>query len=110
ASSSAIYGSRAASGVVLITTKKGKPGSPAFVFSTTLGDQTLAKQESVLSAAQFRSYVNANGTPAQIAMMGSANTNWQDQIYQTALGSTNNLSISGGLKKLPYRISIGYQD
>ncbi len=110
ASAAAIYGTRAANGVILITTKKGKGGALKMNFSSnnTLG--TLVKEVSVLTPAQFRAVVNANGTPAQIAMMGSANTNWQDQIYQDAIGTNNNLSISGGLKGLPYRISVGYQD
>ena len=110
ASSSAIYGSRAASGVILITTKKGKPGSPAFNFGTSVGDQTLAKQESVLSAAQFRSYVNAKGNAAQIAMLGSASTNWQDEIYQQAIYSSTNLSVTGSVATMPYRLSYGYLD
>ena len=110
ASSSAIYGSRAASGVILITTKKGKAGPPAFNFSTAIGDQTLAKEESVLSAGQFRSYVNANGTPAQIAMLGSSNTNWQDQIYQQAIFSSTNFSVTGTTANTPYRLSYSYLD
>ena len=110
ASSAAIYGTRAANGVILITTRKGRGGKLKVSLSSnnTLG--TLVKEVSVLSPAQFRAIVNANGTPAQIAMLGGANTNWQDQIYQDAIGTDNNLSISGGVKKLPYRISVGFQD
>jgi TonB-linked SusC/RagA family outer membrane protein len=110
ASSAAIYGTRAANGVILITTKKGKGGPLKVSLSSNNTVGTLVKDESVLSPAQFRSVVNANGTAAQKAMIGGANTNWQDQIYQDAIGTDNNLSISGGLKKLPYRISVGYQD
>jgi iron complex outermembrane receptor protein len=110
ASSSAIYGSRAASGVFLITTKKGKSGPPVFNFSTTVGDQTVAKDESVLSTGAFRSYVNANGTAAQIAQMGSANTNWQNEIYHDAIFSSSNLSVVGSYKTMPYRLSYSYLD
>jgi TonB-linked SusC/RagA family outer membrane protein len=110
ASASAIYGTRAANGVIIITTKKGRGGSLKINFNTLNSVSQITKQVSVLSADQFRSVVNKNGTAAQIAALGTANTNWQDQIYQTAFGTTNNISVSGGIKDLPYRISIGYQN
>jgi len=110
ASAAAIYGTRAANGVIIITTKKGKGGGVKVALQSTNSVSTLVKKVSVLSAAQFRSVVNANGSAAQIAMMGGASTDWQDQIYHTGIGTNNNISISGGLKKLPYRISVGYQD
>ncbi len=108
ASAAAIYGTRASNGVILITTKKGTGGKLRMNFSTSVSASTITKKVDVLSADEFRTIVNAKGTPAQIAMLGTANTDWQDEIYQTALATDNNLTISGGLKKLPYRISIGY--
>jgi TonB-linked SusC/RagA family outer membrane protein len=109
AAATAIYGSRAASGVILVTTKKGKSGSPQFNFNTSLGDQTLAKKEDVLSAGDFRAYVNANGTAAQKAQLGTANTNWQDLIYRQAVFSSSNISVTGSVSNvMPYRISYGY--
>jgi TonB-linked SusC/RagA family outer membrane protein len=112
AAASAIYGSRAASGVILISTKKGKAGPPQFNFSTTVGDQTLAKEESVLSPGQFRAYVNANGDAAQKAQMGSSSTNWQNEIYRQAVYSSTNLSVTGSLPNInmPYRLSYSYLD
>ena len=110
ASATAIYGSRAAGGVIIITTKKGSAGPVKINLSSANSVGKLIKEVPVLSAAQFRSVVNQNGTPAQIALMGSSNTNWQDQIFQSAFGSNDNLSISGGIKKLPYRLTVGYQD
>jgi iron complex outermembrane receptor protein len=111
ASAAAIYGTRAANGVIIITTKKGRSGGDLRVsFSSNNTASALIKQVGVLSPAQFRAAVNANGTAAQKAMLGGANTNWQDQVYQTGLGTTDNLSISGGIKNLPYRVSLGYQD
>jgi iron complex outermembrane receptor protein len=109
ASAAAIYGARAAGGVIIITTKKGRGGELKVNFRSNNSMSTLTKQVSVLSPAQFRAVVNANGTPAQVAEMGAANTNWQDQIYQTAFGTDNHISLSGGVKDLPYRLSIGYQ-
>ncbi len=110
ASASAIYGTRAANGVIIITTKRGKGGSVKINFNTLNSVSQITKEVPVLSAAQFKSVVNANGTAAQIAMMGTANTNWQNQIYQTAFGTTNNISVTGGIKNLPYRLSVGYQN
>ena len=117
ASAAAIYGSRASSGVILITTKKGRGGAPKFNFNTQLGASVIAKEESVLSTDQLKAYVNANGTPAQIAEMGGANTNWQNEIYQTGIISNSNISMSGSLNNmkgiinsLPYYVSAGYLD
>lgn len=108
ASATAIYGSRAANGVIIITTKKGQSGKPKFSFVSQLSAGVLAKKFPVLSATQFRSLVNTYGTPAQIALMGSENTDWQDQIYQTAISNDNNLSVSGSISNIPYRLSVGY--
>jgi len=110
ASASAIYGTRASNGVIIITTKKGRSGPLKVNLSSTNSLSVLTKKVNVLSPAQFRSVVNANGTAAQIASLGAANTDWQDQVYQDGLGTNNNISISGGLGRLPYRISVGYQD
>ncbi|MGB8191444.1 MAG: TonB-dependent receptor [Chitinophagaceae bacterium] len=108
ASAAAIYGTRASNGVILITTKKGRGGALRVNFNSVNSVSSIVKKVDVLSADEFRSIVNARGTAAQKAMLGSFNTDWQDQIYQTAFGSDNNISISGGLKSLPYRLSLGY--
>lgn len=108
ASAAAIYGSRASNGVIIITTKKGTSGKPRFSFVSQLSAGVLAKKFDVLSADEFRNLVNTHGTAAQKALMGNANTDWQDEIYQTAIGTDNNLSVSGSLNKLPYRLSLGY--
>ena len=110
ASAAAIYGNRASNGVILITTKKGKTGKPVIDFSTQFSAGKLVKEASVLTANQLRDYVNTNGTAAQKAQLGTANTDWQKQIYQTALTTDNNLSVSGATKLLPYRVSVGYLD
>ncbi len=110
ASAAAIYGSRAANGVILITTKKGKSGPLKVNFNSTNSVSTIIKKASVLSPSQFRSVVESQGSASQIAALGSANTNWQDQIYSTGYGTTDNISINGGVKNLPYRISLGYGD
>jgi iron complex outermembrane receptor protein len=108
ASATAIYGSRASNGVIIITTKKGRSGKPKFNFTTQNSISTLPKEADVLSPAEFRNYVNTHGTPAQIAIMGNANTDWQNEIYDNAFTTDNNLSVSGSYKVLPYRVSLGY--
>ncbi|WDF54069.1 SusC/RagA family TonB-linked outer membrane protein [Mucilaginibacter sp. KACC 22063] len=110
AASTAIYGSRASNGVIIITTKKGKSGAPAVNVSSQNSVATTANRLDVLSADQVRQYVNANGTAAQKALLGKASTNWQDEIYQKAFTTNNNVSISGSAKNMPYRVSVGNLD
>lgn len=108
ASSAAIYGSRANNGVILITTKKGRSGKLRINFSTTNSISKIANKLDVLSGDEVRAIVNEYGNTLQKAQVGTANTDWQDVIYQTAFGSDNNLSIVGGIKNLPFRLSVGY--
>ncbi|MGC4129816.1 MAG: SusC/RagA family TonB-linked outer membrane protein [Bergeyella sp.] len=111
ASAAAIYGNRASNGVILITTKKGSAGKMKVNFSTVASVSKKMGNTDVLSADEFREYV-INNAPLQkyIDMLGTSNTNWQDLIYQEAWGTDNNVSISGGIKKLPYRLSLGYNE
>jgi len=111
ASSAAIYGNRASNGVILITTKKGTSGRFKVDFSTMASASTRMGDQKVLSADEFRNYVQANATqPKYLGLLGNADTNWQDKIYQTAWGTDNNLALSGGIKGLPYRLSFGYNE
>ncbi|HTR31893.1 MAG TPA: SusC/RagA family TonB-linked outer membrane protein [Puia sp.] len=113
ASAAAIYGSRASAGVIIITTKHGRGGKPQFNANATVTAGTIAKKVSVLSAGQFRSYINSQvaanpGDSVYADMMGGASTDWQKEIFQTALTTNENLSISGAANNTPYRISVGY--
>ncbi|NTD97603.1 TonB-dependent receptor [Agrobacterium tumefaciens] len=110
ASAAAIYGARASNGVIIITTKKGLSNELKVSFNSVNSISKIVKQLEVLSADEIRSIVNSKGTTAQKAQLGGFNTNWQDLIYQDGFSTDNNLSISGGIKKLPYRISVGYQN
>lgn len=111
ASAAAIYGSRAANGVIVITTKKGTKGGVKVNFSSQVGVNTVANTVDVLNADQFRSFVNEKGTDAQKALMGTSSTNWQNEIFNTALTTNNNISVSGALfNKLPVRLSVGNVD
>ena len=110
ASAAAIYGNRASNGVILITTKKGSSGRLKVNFSTMGSVSTKMGNQSVLTADEFRDFVKANASQNYIDKLGTANTNWQDLIYQAAWGTDNNVAISGGIKKLPYRLSLGYNE
>ncbi|SET12627.1 SusC/RagA family TonB-linked outer membrane protein [Hymenobacter actinosclerus] len=113
ASSTAIYGNRASNGVILVTTKKGLSGEKLTV---NLSSQTSVSQRfkeyDVLNAGELRDIVNANGSARQIAALGTANTNWQKEIFRTAATYDNNISLTGSVGKLPFRVSYGnlYQD
>lgn len=110
ASATAIYGSRASNGVIIITTKKGVVGKPVVNLNTQISVSTLSKEVPVLTGDQLRAYVKTNGSAAFQGLLGTASTNWQKEIYQTAVSNDNNVSVSGGLKNLPYRVSVGYLD
>jgi len=108
ASAAAIYGTRAANGVIIITTKKGKSGALKFNFNTVTSIANKTGEVDVLTGDQVRAVVSQMGNAKQKAQVGTANTNWQDAIYHTGVSTDNNLSFSGGLNKLPYRVSVGY--
>ncbi|WHF51691.1 SusC/RagA family TonB-linked outer membrane protein [Chryseobacterium gotjawalense] len=110
ASAAAIYGNRASNGVILITTKKGSSGRVRVNFSTSGSVSTKMGNQSVLTADEFRDFVKANASQHYVDKLGTANTNWQDLIYQTAWGTDNNVAITGGIKQLPYRLSLGYTE
>ena len=113
ASSTAIYGSRASNGVIIITTKKGSGEGVKVSFSTTNSVSHAAKFASNLSVDEFRSAVEQFGTPAQLSLLGNARTDWNKEIFKTAFGTDNNISVSGRATSwLPFRVSLGamYQD
>ncbi len=109
ASSTAIYGSRASNGVIIITTKKGQQGGIKVNFNTTNSVQTRAQMVDMLGYDDFVSVINKYGTDNQKSLLGDAHTDWNDQVYRTAFGTDNNLSVSGSIGKfLPFRASVGY--
>ena len=109
ASSTAIYGSRASNGVIIITTKKGQQGAVKVNFNTTNSLQTRAQMVDMLSRDEFVNVINQFGDANQNSLLGTANTDWNDEVYRTAFGTDNNLSVSGSIDKwLPFRVSVGY--
>ncbi len=117
ASDTAIYGSRASNGVILITTKKGKAGAkPRVSIDMSASVKTVAKTVDVLGADAFRDFFMANygGNADAVAALGNASTKWQDEIYRTAFSEEINASVAGGYVakeldfKMPYRLSAGF--
>ncbi|MDJ1491920.1 TonB-dependent receptor [Cytophagaceae bacterium DM2B3-1] len=108
ASATAVYGARAANGVVVITTKKGKAGKTEMSFSASTAWSSLSRKIGVFSADEFRKQVVANKGNL---IDGKGNTDWQDELTQTGLSKQIDLSIGGGSSdKFSYYASAGYQD
>ncbi|MDR1672882.1 MAG: TonB-dependent receptor [Bacteroidales bacterium] len=110
ASATAIYGSRASNGVILITTKKGVKGQTLRVAASSQNSVAIVAQRiDVMSADEFREAVRSNPFTDQryIDMLGTANTDWQKEIFRAAFTTDNNLNVSGSVKNLPFRVSAG---
>ncbi|MBI9059770.1 MAG: TonB-dependent receptor [Labilibaculum sp.] len=114
ASSTAIYGSRASNGVIIITTKKGKKGSPLKVnYSGSVSVASAIDYIDVFSGDQVRKIANENRNlydAVNYDKLGTENTDWQKEIFRTAISHDHNLAFSGSKKNLPYRVSLGYTD
>jgi TonB-linked SusC/RagA family outer membrane protein len=111
ASSAAIYGANAANGVVLITTKSGSGGrhGTQVEYNTTFSSSSVTRTPQLLNAAQFAAAVAAYA-PARVSLLGTANTNWYDQIDRTGYGTDQNLSVTNTGDNTFYRLSLGYFD
>ncbi len=135
ASATAIYGSRGSNGVIIITTKKGNKNmkTPQVSYAGSVTVSVKKSTWDVMSGDQYRNFIydlfgakdsdgnylrNAQGqvtdadgnVPDPIAYLGTANTDWQDLIYRTAVSHDHNVNIGGAVANLPYRVSVGYTD
>jgi len=113
ASATAIYGSRASNGVIIITTKKGKLGSGMKVqYDGKASIYTVPNTLDVLSADEFRALVEEQyaDNPNALSLLGESNTDWQKEILKNSFGQDHNVSLSGSTKNTPYRASIGYSN
>lgn len=110
ASATAIFGSRASNGVILITTKKGQSGKPQVNFSANMYVNTPRRTLDMMDGNQFRQYIISHfgEGSSQANGLGTANTNWQDHVLRTNISHDYNLSVGGTAGFLPYRVSVGY--
>ena len=109
ASATAIYGSRASNGVIIITTKKGRSGQkPSVTYNGDVTLSTVQKKYKVMNASEYKQALTNLGLDT--SGLGTADTDWQDEIFRTAISTNHNVSIQGGLKNMPYRVSLGFED
>lgn len=112
ASATAIYGSRGSNGVIIITTKKGHKGQkPEISYSGSVSVSQKKKTYEMMNGDQYRAYVKSlfNENDDAVKALGTANTDWQDLIYRTAVSHDHNVTVAGSAGKfLPYRVSVGY--
>ncbi len=107
ASAAAIYGSRGANGVILITTKKGLPGQVTVDYDGYASTASMYRKLDLLTASQYRQFVQSNNLTNDL---GSVSTDWQDAITQTAISHSHTLAMGGGTDNTTYRASVGYLD
>ena len=110
ASATAIYGSRGANGVIIITSKKGKEGGFKFNINASTTIHTAIDQVDVLSTEEFVGVINSTGDTAYTDLLGASETNWQDEIYKDAIGKDFSFSALGSAFGVPMRASLGYTD
>lgn len=116
ASATAIYGSRASNGVIIITTKKGKSGSVKINYSGNVSVSTKRNKVDVMSGDEYRDYItNAPNTTEgmlnALNLFPNVSTDWQDEVLRTAISTDHNISAYGSVKEfMPYRVSFGYTD
>ncbi|MDE6526808.1 MAG: TonB-dependent receptor plug domain-containing protein, partial [Muribaculaceae bacterium] len=110
ASATAIYGSRASNGVIIITTKTGKSGKPQVNFAANFFVNTPRNYLDMMDANQFRNYIREHygEASAQYQSLGTANTNWQKEVLRTTFSHDYSLSVGGTVGFLTYRVSVGY--
>jgi TonB-dependent starch-binding outer membrane protein SusC len=117
ASATAIYGSRASNGVIIVTTKKGKAGKPKLSYNGTVSVSTPIKYADVFTGDEYRALIQefsetgiSGINDAAVAMLGTASTDWQKEVYRDAFSHDHNVSLEGAYKSMPYRVSYGYTD
>ncbi len=111
ASATAIYGSRGSNGVIIITTKKGRKGmAPQVSYNGSMTMGIRSNSLKLMDGDEYREYIiktyGANSDAAKA--LGTANTDWQKEIYRTAVSHDHNVAVQGAFKNLPYRLSVGY--
>ena len=110
ASATAIYGSRASNGVIIITTKKGSGKKINVGYNTSYSLKQNASTISMMSADEYRNFMTTTypGNTIIQGLLGTANTDWQKEIYRLSFNTDQNVSVYGATKLMPYRVSLGY--
>ncbi|SHK48497.1 SusC/RagA family TonB-linked outer membrane protein [Xylanibacter ruminicola] len=111
ASATAIYGSRGSNGVIIITTKKGRGNmAPQVSYNGNVSYSVKKKTIDVLDGDAYRAFIKSYyGEDSEAAsLLGTANTNWQDELFRGAISTDHNITVQGGFKNMPYRFSVGY--
>lgn len=106
ASAAAIYGSRGANGVILITTKKGREGQVQVDYDGYVSSSSFINDLPLLTASEYRSFIQANNLPSD--NLGNADTDWQKEVTQNAISHSHNLAFGGGTAATQYRASVSY--
>jgi TonB-dependent starch-binding outer membrane protein SusC len=109
AASTAIYGSRGANGVILITTKSGTLRDPQFAYGNSFSTSRIVRQPTMLSAEQFRTIVQQH-SPQYAQHLGTSATDWRGELLQTAGGQEHSFAVAGTGETMNYRLSLGYLD
>lgn len=111
ASATAIYGSRASNGVIIVTTKKGR-GALTLNYSGNVSVNTVAKYNNVMNGDEYRDFLRTQFGETSAAYMnaGKGNTDWQKEVLRTSVSTDHSLSISGATANMPYRASVGFTD
>ena len=113
ASATAIYGSRGSNGVIIITTKKGRQGqAPKVSYNGNVSYSVKRNKLDVLSGDEYRKFIiDYYGADSKAAsLLNYGNTDWQEEIFHPAVSTDHNITVQGGLKNMPYRLSVGYTD
>lgn len=111
ASATAIYGSRGSNGVIIITTKKGRTAqAPSVSYNGNVSVSMKKKTVDVMNADEYRNFIESyyGADSEAYTKLGNSSTDWQDEIYRTAVSHDHNVTVTGGLKNMPYRVSLGY--
>lgn len=109
ASSTAIYGSRGANGVIIIETKTGSAEGPSFYYGSSVSTSIITRQPELLGADEFRTAVQQYA-PSRAGLLGNANTNWRSLVERDATGQEHELAVQGAAELLNYRLSLNYLD
>ena len=109
AAAAAIYGNRAANGVIMVTTKRGKAGQSQFSYSNYFGVENVSNQYEMMNADQLKAFLAKNNSALTPANDKGANTDWQNEVQRSnAMSYNHNLSLSGGTEKTTYHASLNY--